>query len=69
MQARIGDRIAVESEKVGRPQREGVVLEVLEADFGTRYRVRWEDGHESVFHPIAGGMRIVSRAEVASSGG
>jgi hypothetical protein len=30
------------------------VLEVIEADWGTRYRIRWDDGHESTIHPLAG---------------
>ena len=59
MKPSVGDRIVVESEKVGRPAREGVVLEVIEADYGTRYRVAWEDGHESTFHPSAGSVRIL----------
>ena len=33
------DRIVVESEKVGKPAREGDILEVIEASYGTRYRV------------------------------
>ena len=51
MKARVGDVISVDSEKAGTPPREGNVLEVIEAEFGTRYRVRWEDGHESTIHP------------------
>ena len=55
-----GDRIVVESEKVGLPAREGVILEVIEASYGTRYRVRWDDGHESTINPAAGSARIVA---------
>jgi hypothetical protein len=60
MSAKAGDRIIVESEKVGTPAREGDVLEVIESAAGVRYRVRWDDGHESTFHPAAGSARIVS---------
>lgn len=60
MAAKVGDRIVVESEKVGQPDREGTILEVLEASYGTRYRVRWDDGHESTIRPSAGSARIVS---------
>lgn len=59
MTGKIGDRIIVESEKVGVPPREGEILEVIEATYGTRYRVRWDDGHESTFRPIAGSARTV----------
>ena len=59
MTAKIHDRIVVESEKVGIRAREGDVLEVIEASYGTRYRVAWDDGHESTFRPSAGSARIV----------
>ncbi len=58
MKVQIGDEILVDSERAGTPPREGEVLEVLEADFGTRYRVRWDDGHESVIHPLAGTVHV-----------
>jgi hypothetical protein len=50
--------ILVESERAGRPAREGSILEILEASFGTRYRVKWDDGHESVIHPMGGTVRV-----------
>lgn len=54
-----GDRIVVESEKVGSPAREGTILEVLESKSSTRYRVRWDEGHETTFLPYAGSARII----------
>lgn len=62
MTAKAGDRIIVESERVGQPAREGDILEVIEAATGTRYRVKWNDGHESTFAPSAGSARIVARS-------
>ncbi len=59
MVARVGDRIIVESEKVGKPSREGEILEVLEASYGTGYRVNWDDGNETTFRPSAGSARFV----------
>ena len=47
MEAKVGDRIAVESERVGQAAREGVVLEVLSPGDAAHYRVRWADGHET----------------------
>jgi len=61
MQANVGDRIQVESETVGTPTREGEVLEVMQGEVGVRYRVRWDDGHESVFTPSAGSVRFVPK--------
>jgi hypothetical protein len=60
MAAKAGDRIIVDSEKVGRQPREGEILEVIESPLGVRYNVRWTDGHESTFRPSAGSSTIVS---------
>ncbi|RMH78624.1 MAG: DUF1918 domain-containing protein [Actinomyces sp.] len=51
MKLEAGDRIIVESNKVGSPTRRGEVVEVLAEGDHPRYRVRWDDGHESVFTP------------------
>ena len=59
MTARTGDRIVIESEKVGQKDREGEILEVFESPLGVNYRVRWDDGHESEIRPRAGSARIV----------
>ncbi len=61
MTARVGDRIVVESERVGQADREGVILEIIEASYGTRYRVRWDDGHESTIRPSAGSARTIDQ--------
>lgn len=61
MEAKVGDRIVVESETVGTPTREGEILEVMEGEVGVRFRVRWEDGHETVFTPSGGSARIVPK--------
>lgn len=66
MGARTHDRIIVESQKVGQPAREGEILEVIEASYGTRYRVAWDDGHESTFRP-AGSARVVPAAKLAAT--
>jgi hypothetical protein len=60
MTAKAGDRIVVESESVGQPTREGEVVEVLEGSTGARYRVRWDDGHESTFTPSGGSARVIA---------
>ena len=67
MKTEIHDRIVVESEKVGRPPREGDVLEVIEASYGKSYRVAWDDGHESTFRPSVGSARIVPAVKVAKA--
>jgi Domain of unknown function (DUF1918) len=57
MDAHVGDSIVLESERVGQPAHSGVVEEVLQGQ-QPRYRVRWEDGHESIVAPAAGAARI-----------
>jgi hypothetical protein len=59
MNANVGDRIVVESEAVGQPTREGEILEVMSGEVGVRYRVRWMDGHESIFTPSGGSARVL----------
>ena len=70
MTTRIHDRIVVDSEKVGERAREGEILEVIEADYGTRYRVAWDDGHESTIRPAAGSAHVIhpTAKEKATSG-
>jgi hypothetical protein len=60
-----GDRIVVESEKVGTPPREGEILEVIESPVGPSFEVRWDDGRHTGFRPTAGSARII-RAEKRS---
>jgi Domain of unknown function (DUF1918) len=54
-----GSRIIVESERVGQVEREGEILEIVESGISVRYRVRWDDGHESVLTPSGGAVRIL----------
>ena len=49
-----GDVVAVAGRHVGDPGRRGEVVEVLGDDLHPHYRVRWEDGHESVLYPGEG---------------
>lgn len=66
MAARKHDRIHIDSDKAGRPAREGEILEVIEAPYGTRYRVAWDDGHESTIRPAGGMAHIISAKGAAA---
>jgi hypothetical protein len=57
MDARMEDRIVVESERAAHAGRSGVIEEVLAPD-PPRFRVRWDDGRRSIFAPSAGVARI-----------
>lgn len=50
----VGDRVLVESEKVGTATRSGVVTAVEDR----LITVRWDSGSESVFVPSAGSLRV-----------
>jgi Domain of unknown function (DUF1918) len=56
----VGDRIRIESERVGQQSRAGVVEEVLMQD-PPRLRVRWDDGHESIVAPTSGAAMVEPR--------
>jgi hypothetical protein len=64
MEAQIGDNIVFESERVGQPAHSGVIEEVLKQQ-PPRYRIRWEDGHESIVAPAAGAARIEPKKQPA----
>lgn len=56
--AKPGDRIVVDSHHVGTPPRDGEVVEVVEGSVRVSYRVKWDDGHESLFTPEAGSIHV-----------
>lgn len=49
--ANAGDLIVVHGHRLGESSRTAEILEVLGTAEHEHYRVRWEDGHESVFTP------------------
>ena len=57
----VGKRVVAESESVDRRPRSGVVEEVLRGDPSPRYRIRWDDGHESIYTPANGALRAEQR--------
>lgn len=52
---KVGDRVALESEKVGTPEKTGEITAIN----GRLIGVRWDDGRESFFVPSAGSLRVV----------
>jgi Domain of unknown function (DUF1918) len=46
-----GDTVIVEGHRVGESRRLGEILEALGTPGHEHYRVRWEDGRETVFYP------------------
>jgi hypothetical protein len=56
MDCKPGDRVIAESESTERPPRAGTIEEVLAGPPSARYRIRWDDGHESIYTPAAGAL-------------
>ena len=65
MTANVGDRIVIESNKVGIAARRGEIIEVIAHEVRPEYRVRWDDGHESGIRPYAGTFSIETPAAPA----
>jgi len=65
MELKAGDRVEAESESTERPPRAGVIEEVLPGAPSPRYRISWDDGHESIYAPAAGALRPAEPAKSA----
>jgi hypothetical protein len=65
MKFKSGDRVQIESESTERPPRTGVVEEIVHGRADPRYRIRWDDGHESIYTPAAGALQPVKPAKRA----
>ena len=59
-----GDRVVVEAESTERRPHGGVIEEVVREE-PPRYRIRWDDGRESIYSPAAGALR---KAESTKTG-
>ena len=57
MDVKKGDRLLVESERVGQPARAGTVEEVLNPE-PLRVLVRWDDGSRTTLSPQAGAAQV-----------
>jgi hypothetical protein len=64
----VGKIVEAESESTDRPPRSGVVEEVLRGDPSPRYRIRWDDGHESIYTPASGALRARPAGKRSSPG-
>ena len=58
---KVGERVAEHARSTARHGRSGEVREVLGGQI-PRYRIRWDDGHESIYTPADGALKGVARA-------
>jgi hypothetical protein len=59
----MGHRIIVEGSKVGQGRRDGEILEVIDVPGPRHFRVRWSDGHESIFFPSSGARVVMEKVQ------
>jgi hypothetical protein len=62
-----GTRVLLESESTSRPHRTGTIEEVMREDPSPRYRIRWDDGHETIHVPAAGALREAPQSHADSA--
>jgi hypothetical protein len=65
MAFRVGDRVEEQARSTESPARAGTIREVVHGDPSPRYRIRWDDGHESVLTPAAGALNKLPAAKKA----
>jgi len=58
---KVGERVAEHARSTARHGRSGEVREVLGGQI-PRYRIRWDDGHESIYTPADGALSRLARA-------
>jgi Domain of unknown function (DUF1918) len=51
IEASAGDRVVVDGHRLGEAERSGEILEVVGTAGQEHFRIRWEDGHESILYP------------------
>jgi Domain of unknown function (DUF1918) len=61
--AHVGDEVVVDAVQTGGARREGEVLDVLDTGGVVHYRVRWDDGHETVFFPGSDAHVVLLRSK------
>lgn len=66
MTLQVGDKIEEQARSTERATRTGTIEEVVHGDPSPRYRIRWDDGHESVYTPAAGSLHKLASGKKAS---
>jgi hypothetical protein len=51
-----GDRVEEQARSTEHPAKTGTIEEVIRDDASPRYRIRWDDGHESMYTPAGGSL-------------
>ena len=59
MALEVGTRVVVGRQSTEHAERTGVIREVVHGDPAPRYRIAWDDGHESIYTPAAGALQAL----------
>ena len=57
----VGAAVMAQAKSTSRGPRTGTIEEVLRGDPAPRYRIRWDDGHESTVTPSSGTLQAQPR--------
>jgi hypothetical protein len=57
----VGTAVMAQAKSTSRGPRAGVIEEVLRGEPSPRYRIRWDDGHESTVTPSSGTLQAQPR--------
>jgi Domain of unknown function (DUF1918) len=63
---KVGDKVEEQARSTERQTRTGTIDAVVHGDPSPRYRIRWDDGHESVYTPAAGSLHKLPSKHRAS---
>lgn len=63
----VGTTVICHAQSTSRGPRPGVIEEVLRGEPAPRYRVRWEDGRESIYTPAGGTLQAKPRRRRAKA--
>ena len=64
----VGTRVRTQAGSTTRAPRLGTIEEVLRAEPAPRYRVRWDDGRETVYTPASGTLQAQPPRRRAAKG-
>lgn len=65
MAFQIGNRVVAAAESTDRRPRRVVIDEAVRGDPSPRYRIRWDDGRETIYTPASGALRAEQRPKRA----
>jgi len=64
----VGTRVRTHAGSTTRAPRVGTIEQVLRGEPAPRYRVRWDDGRETVYTPASGTLQAQPRRRRAAKG-